>query len=877
MKNNKQAHPPQWAQRFLEWYCRPELLEDLQGDLNEYFERHCKQHGPAKAKLIYILDVLKFLRIYTIRKPEFFNLLIHWLMLGSYIKTSGRSILRHKLFSFINITGLAVSMSVGLLVIALVSDMLSYDSFHEKKERIFRVNTRDQRTESEPMNLACTSVRAGKKIEETIAGWEEITLMQRGFEKDAVIGSAVIPVSGLWADESFFNVFTFPFIQGDPATALKDPYSLVLTEKSALKLFGQTGVVGKSVKFDTSSYTVTGVMKDIPKLSHMRFEALVSFSTIELIKPDIGDGDFLSWENIYSTYIYLVLPENTDPKTFQTRLDKLSASENAGLQNRTINLKLQPLLEIPMGAHLTNPIGPGINKILLWILGGLASVIIISACFNYTNLSIARSLRRSREIGIRKVIGARKSHIMGQFISESVIIALLALTFSFLLFLFLRPRFLSLDVYLSDLLSLKLSVRLIFWFVTLAFLVGIAAGFLPALFFSRINSIQVLKDASTLKIFRHVSLRKILIVVQYTFSLIFITVTIIGYSQYRGFLTFDLGFTTENILNIKMNGTNNDRFVKELSEIPEVSDVSRSLIITSLGSIYGTQMKYKDLNDSAGVWLNFIDEHYLPLHKHTLLAGRNLYAKPENAEESEAIVNEQVLKRFDIGQRDPRKALGEQLVVDGKKLTIVGVLKDFHYGTLEEKIQPVVLRYFAGKTGGYVNAAISTKNLPSTLSRIEKAWKKADNAHPLEATFYDDQIEEAYSSFSVMIKVIGFLSFLAVCIASIGLFGMVVFTTETRLKEISIRKVLGASEGRLVYQLSKGFLMLLALAALIALPATYLFFEKVVLVNFAYHQPIGMIEILLGVAMVLMLAFLMIGSQTLKAARANPASILKNE
>ncbi len=874
MKEPTEANPPKWATWFLSLYCRPELLEDLEGDLNEYFVRNLKEKGPAKARWIYLLDVLKFFRSYTLKRPEFLNPFIQWIMIGSYIKTSGRSIVRNKLFSAINIIGLAVSMSVGLLMISFVSDLLSYDQLQEKKDQIYRVISTRRYGEEPPRSLASTSVKAGKKIRETMTGIEDLTILRRGFEGDAAVGESIVPLTALWADQSFFKVFTFPLLEGDPATALKEPYSLLLTERSAKKLFGNADVLGKSVRFDTVNYVVTGVLKNIPKLSHMRFEALVSFSTVELQKPNF-DGDFTSWETIYSNYVYLVLPDNSDPQTLQASLDKLSVQENAALENQKITLSLQPLNEIALGRDLSNPIGPVMMSGIVWILAGLALVVILSACFNYTNLSIARSLRRSREVGIRKVIGARKGHVLGQFIAESVIISLLALVFSALLFLFLRTQLLGVDPYLEDLVSLDISLKVILYFIALAVAVGVVAGFLPALFFSRINAIQVLKDVSSMKVFRHVTMRKAFIVVQYTFSLIFITTTLIGYNQYKHFLTFDLGFTTENILNIKMQGNKGDLLIKELAELPAVNEISKSRIVTSVGSIYGMDMKYK--NDSAGVWLNFVDEHYLPLHDHQLIAGKNFAARPKTAEESEVIVNEQVLKRFDITKQDPLKALGEIVTIDGKKLTIVGVLKDFHYGTVDNKIEPMLLRYSSEEPGGYLNVKITSQNLPATMASVENAWRKIDKVHPLDATFYTDQIERNYNQFSVMVKVIGFLAFLTVCIASMGLFGMVVFTTETKLREISIRKVFGATEGNLIYLLSKGFLFLLAVSALVALPSTYFFFDQIVLVNFPYHQPIGWGELLAGALGVMVIAMMMIGSQTLKVARSNPATVLKSE
>ncbi|MEP6734897.1 MAG: ABC transporter permease [Chryseolinea sp.] len=873
MKRNK-IGPPKWAEHFLKWYCKPEVLEDLQGDLNEYFERNIKYRGPRRARLIYVVDVFKFLRTYTIRRPKFIDLLIHWIMIGSYFKTASRSIVRNKLFSAINIIGLSIGMSVGLLVIAFIYDLTSYDDFHEKKDKIYRITTTDTRTNQFAMKLASTSVKAGKQIKETIPGIEDLTILRNGFGGDAATDERVVPMSGLWADESFLKIFSFELLQGDPSTALKEPYSIVLTEKAAIKIFGSTSALGKSLKFDTANYLVTGVLKDVPKLSHIRFESLGSFSTIEMQKPNM-DGDFLAWENIYMSYVYLTIPEQNTQASLQANLNLLSARQNANITNRKIELVLQPLKEISIGMHLQNEIGPTMNSIALWVLSSLAFIIIVSACFNYTNLSIARSMRRSREVGIRKVIGALKTHVVSQFVVESIIIALLALVFSFVFFLVLRTEFLSLDPYIGNLASLELTVKLIVGFVAFATFVGLLAGLLPAFFFSRINVLQVLKSSSSIKLFRHVNLRKTLMTIQYVFSLFFISSTIVGYGQYRSFLVFDLGFKTENILNIKLQGNKGERLIKELSELPGTDDISQSVLITSLGSNYGAQLKYK--NDSAGVMQNIVDVRYLPLHQHKLLAGMNFSQKPHGSRESEVIVNEQMLKRFNFGVKDPNAAIGETIVMDGKTLMIIGVMCDFHYETLEDEIVPTVFRNFADGGYQYLNVKISSTDLPATLASIESAWKKIDKVHPMEAKFYDDQIEEAYRAFSMMIKVIGFIATLTVCIASLGLFGMIVFTTETRLREISIRKVLGANDGSLVFLQARGFLFLLALSMLIASPLTYLFFDKVVLLNFAYHRSINLIELLAGSIVITVFALLMIGSQTIKAARSNPSQVLKTE
>lgn len=887
MKRRQQkTSPPRWAQRFLAWYCRPELLEDLQGDLNEYFDRHCKRKGVTRARLIYIIDVFKFARSYTIRKPDFVNALIHWIMIGSYFKTSVRSIVRNKLFSAINIIGLAISMSVGLLIIAFLSDLFSFDHFHTKGDRIYRVIDTHRFLDNPPIDLASTSVAIARRISETAPGIEDATILRKSFYGDVRYGDTTVPLDGLWATESFFKVFSFSLLKGNPSTALKEPYSVVLPEKEAKRLFGDADPMGKTIRMKSSfagfggsgeqgtEYTITGVMEDIPKFSHLQFGALASFTTIELIQKD--DQNFWRWDNVWSNYLYVVLREDTSPEAFLANVKKIGDQENTLLKNTSITFDLQQLYTIALGKDLSNQAGPAMDSSVAWIFGGLGFVVILSACFNYTNLSIARSMRRSREVGIRKVIGALRGHVLGQFLSEAVIISLLALVISLGLFVLLRSQFLSLSGQLNSIVDLQLSPWLLLWFVGLAIVVGMMAGILPAMFFSRIRAVQVLKDVSSLKVFRNVAMRKVLIVVQYTFSLIFIGTTIIGYKQYQHFLSFDLGFNTANILNIRLNGNNPDVVAKAFGEIPEISDLSRSTLVSSIGSYYGDFVKYTNSQDSANAYYNTIDERYIPLHGHKLLAGRNFVPKAEDAEENEVIVNEQLLKRFSIAQRDPAKAIGEIIKLGKKPLQIIGVVKDFHYGKVDNEVGPFMFRY-KSKEADYLNAKITSSDWPATLARMEKVWKTIDAVHPFQATFYDDEIEESYSEYSMMIKAIGFLAFLAITIASMGLLGMVVFTTETRTKEISIRKVLGASEGSLVYLLSRGFLFLLMIAALVALPATYYFFDKIILTSIVYRAPISIIELLIGAGIVAVIAFVMIGSQTLRVARSNPAAVLKAE
>jgi ABC-type antimicrobial peptide transport system permease subunit len=375
-------------------------------------------------------------------ETKFINLLINWIMIGSYIKTSGRSLMRNKLFSSINIVGLAISMSVGLLLIAFVLDLLSYDKFHKNGERIYRITNIATFKGEQGGKFASTSIKTGKLIREKVTGVEEVAIMRNDFSQDAKVGDNILPIRGFWAEPSLFRIFTFPMLEGNPETALKDPYSIVLTETAAKKLFGNESALGKAIKFETLDYQVTGVMKDVPFFSHIHFEALVSFSTVEQRSKD--DKGFEAWASMWSNYVYLLLPENADMGSIQSQLDAISREENLAEENARIQLELLSLHEIVVGEEFRRsmgpPLGPHMSPIVLWTLGGLAFVVVLSACFNYTNLSIARAMRRFKEVGLRKAIGAGKNQIRQQFLAEAILISLAALLLSYFIFLVLRPQ-----------------------------------------------------------------------------------------------------------------------------------------------------------------------------------------------------------------------------------------------------------------------------------------------------------------------------------------------------------------------------------------------------------------------------------------------------
>lgn len=878
MKERQPIEPPRWAQRFLRWYCRPELAEDLEGDLNEYFERNLNQFGPRRARLVYTLDVIKFLRSYTIRKPQ--PAMSNFTVLHNYFKTSTRNLYRNKLFSGINIIGLAIAMSVGLLLIAFLAELKSYDKFHRDYDRIYRVTNMHHRLSDEPSAYASTSVLAGRKIREQASGIEAQAMMRSFWDKDLKVGDKTVPMEGILADEGFFRVFSWEVIGGDPATALSELNSVVLTAKAAEKLFGTTDVVGKQVLVDTANYTVTAVISNPPLQSHLRFDMVGSFITLDTKRLADKDKNWMKWDNMWQNYVYLKLMPGTNPASLEPVFARISEEGNKTLDHETITIHLQPLSEIVLGPDMSNQVGPNFDQRLSWILGGLAFIVILSACFNYTNLSIARALRRTREVGVRKAVGASRGQVMNQFLFESVFISLIALLISFGIFVFLRPGFISLDRVFTDLVTLQPDRETYLYFSLLAVGVGLLAGFMPALFFSRLNSANILKDASGVKLFGHLGLRKALVVFQYVLSLGLIVAVSMGYQQYRYSLAFNLGFTTENIFNIELQGNNSEVVMRAMAQVPGVVDVSRSMYVPSTGMSWSGNIRYKDPTDSATLYYNYIDSSYLRIHNIQLLAGRTFQPGPKSTVRDAGIIINQKALHF-MGLQDPRDAVGEEVRIDGEPVTVIGVVRDFHHNTLHNPINNFAFRYYPpelpARWGGVTNLKVQTNNPQLLVSDLESAWKKIDAVHPFKGMFYEEKIQKAYDQLAGMMKILGFLAFLAISIASLGLLGMVVFTTETRLKEISIRKVMGASESNLVFLMSRGFMLLLGVAAVIAIPATYYLFDSVIFSNITYRAPVGLIDLLGGSLIVFALALTAIGSQTLRVARVNPAMTLRNE
>lgn len=879
MKKESQS-PPRWMNFILEFYCKKDLLEDLQGDLHEYYFRNLSK-GSFKANLIYFLDVLKFCRTYTLRKPKILGQMTFFYLFKNYFKTSIRSIARNRLFSFINIVGLAVSMSVGLLMITYISESLTSDDFHEKKDRIYRVtSTYSSITGGDPFDLASTSIFLGEKLQTEYTGIEKVLILRRNFNADIAKDDNIINVRGHYSTPEFFDVFTFPLIAGDPSTALVEPNSIVLTRKAAEKLFKDENPVGQIVLSGDESYTITGLIEDIPSNSHIQFEALASMATFTNRYRNDENTTVFDWRSIWMNHIYLLLDEETSPAVINANLAEIAEVENAKTDRFQITHKVENLSAISPGRDLSNQIGPTTTWVGIYQLGGLTLIIILSACFNYTNLSIARSLRRAKEVGIRKVVGASRSQVLSQFVFEAVLIAVFSLILACGLFILIKPEFVN-SVLDSRNIGMEFQLIHVIYFLVFALIIGFVSGILPSLILSKLKAISILTDVTKLRLFKGVNLRRVLIVFQFAISMALIIGATITYRQYQFSINYDLGFTSENVLNFELRNNDHEILMAELEKLPEVSAMSLSGMIPSTGEIWGERVKYNDPMDSVSIHVNFVNKDYPELHQLSFLAGGTFpYDLKEGDEQAKFILIDETFSKR-LGFEEPNDAVGEVIYIQNRiedvPVQISGVIADYRYTNLESETEPTALIQATYDDIQYINLLVSTTDVVGMMSKMEDIWSGVEKVHPFRAEFMDEQIQESYDSYRILFRIFLFLAVLAISISTMGLLGMAVFTTETRVKEISIRKVLGATEKNLVMILSRGFMFMLVISALIAIPSTYFFFSSVVLEDFTQRISIGFVELVPGVILILLVGLLTISWQTIKAAKSNPADMLRDE
>jgi putative ABC transport system permease protein len=801
-------------------------------------------------------------------------------MFKNYLKIALRNIKKQKVFSIINITGLALSMAICLMIIIYIKDQKSSDSFHEKKDRIVRVYTTDKDISySEIKGWATTPGSVAPHLLDNYSFIEDAVRL-RWMWGNVLYAGTTIPISGQYVEPSFFNIFSYELKSGNPETALNKPYSIILSEENADKFFGADDPINKTLTIEKlGDFTVTGVLKKMDQKSHFRFGALVSFSTVtSLENSGIFDTDMTSWSSFKRYYTYVLLKNEADLATFEKQLPQISNSIFPETDEGRFGLKLQPLMAINLGINLANSMPGTEHSFDIIFIPFVAILIIFLACFNYIILSIARSLKRTKEIGLRKVIGSRRSQIIKLFISETFVITFIALIAACFFILWLIPVFNGLDIIQQSKQQINIEQMkdpaLYIIFILFAIIVSLLAGLYPALYLSSFQPANALQGTSTTKGFSQLLTRKILMGIQFAVSLMAIIFIAYLYQLSLYWMTFDRGIASENFVNVYLKDVDHQTFKNEIIMNSNIKIVSFSNEIPIYGGFGILKLKTENMEKSRQATSYSIDPEFINNFEIKLISGRNFSGKFVTDIENAIIINERAAQVFELGS--PEQAIGKTVISDeNSRFTVIGIVKDFNFTFPDVPIDPLVLRY-QPEHFRIANISYMPGKKDEIKSYLEKTWKKLDKLHALDFKFFDDEQAELNASMTGPIKISGWTCGFVVLITLLGLLGMVTYTTEMKIKEIGIRKVLGASIPGVAYFLSKGYLKIILFSAIVALPGGY-FVSEVIMQNFAFRPNLSLWVLPIALLFILVLALITICSQTVRAAVANPVESLRYE
>jgi putative ABC transport system permease protein len=807
-------------------------------------------------------------------------------MIKNHLRIAFRNFLKHKGFSFINVFGLAVGIACCLLILLFVVDEVSYDRYHEKADRMYRAGLYGFISGNEFHGVITASPMAQTLVDE----YPEVEAATRarnyGYPvfryKDKVFSEEKV----FWVDPSFFDVFTVSFIQGDPETALENPETIILTRSMALKYFGDEDPMGKTINADRRrDYLVTGVIEDVPRNTHFHYDFLASLSTY----PDSRSPVWVS--NNFHTYF--VLKEGISAKAFEAKLEELvkkyvgpqiQAAAGISLEQffesgGAYSYFMQPVKDIHLRSHLDFEVEPNGDISYVYIFSIIALGILLVACINFINLATARSSNRAREVGVRKTLGSNKPQLVRQFLTETMLMSLLAVLLALLLVQLLLPVFNNLNgkqvaiPYLDNAFTIP-------FLLGLAVFVGLLAGLYPAFFLASFDPVAVLKTETPGSL-KKSKMRSVLVVFQFTVSIVLIVGTLVVQRQLSYIQNRDLGFNKEQIVIIKKTDDLSDQlkiFKQELLSNPNI------LGATNTGNLFGQPFGNSAFRPAQGsaedthlLWTFFTDEDFVETYQIEMAAGR-YFEEGREADIEAVVINETAVR--DLGLEDP---VGAQIVAlgstqaDEQRVPIIGVVRDFHFESLHTQIRPMILvPYGPNNRGRFLSVRIASENIGETMGFVEKTWKKFALNQAFEYEFMDEYFGRIYEAEHRTGRIFLYFSLLSIFIASLGLFGLASFVTAQRTKEIGIRKVLGASEPRIVALLSTQFTKWVLLGNVLAWPLAYLLMSRW-MQQFAYRQDISVLSFLWAFLIIFFIALATVSSQTLKAATANPANSLKYE
>ena len=798
-------------------------------------------------------------------------------MIKNYFKTAFRNLQRNKVYAFINIAGLSLGLACAMLIILYVKDEVSYDRFHSNGSNIYRIVTQSiDKNGGKGRKDGNTGFFQGPRFTANVPEIQSFVRLQSGYE-DIKVGTEIKSQDLLRVDSNFFSVFSFPLLSGDPKNCLKDPYAIVLSEEAAKTQFGTTDAIGRTIllKQDSSfvSYKVTAVAKKSPQNSSIKFEMLLPLK----VSAD-EEQNSENWFNFFLNTFVVLAPQagvqTTEAKigriyTADSKEAKKMLTEKYGPMDWNNEYQLQPFTDMHLSTELPaqNGLSNASNPMYAYILSGIALFILLIACINFVNLTVARSVKRAKEIGIRKVVGGDRRQLIMQFLGESFLLCIIAFVLALALVQLVLPMFNSLSNKALAL-SYLFDVKLIAGYIILFTITGLLAGFYPAIVLSGYNPVQTLYSRFNLAGKNY--LQKSLVVFQFALASFLIIATFTIYAQFNFLTTEKLGYDDSNLVLInKHNLKRNElKLLKdELMKNPNFVGVA-----PKNGGQWGTVAKIS--NDST-VQFSYetVDESYLPLLKIPLVQGRNFSTEFPFDSSNTVLVNEAFVEK--AGWKEP---IGQEVNFwfNNEKYRVAGVVKNYHYTSLNEKIGPQLFTMKGGNNYGMASIKIKPNTETESLKHIAQTFKKLFPINPYSYTFKNEQNLKNYEAEAKWKQIMLFGAVLTIFISCIGLFGLSVLSTEKRTKEIGIRKVLGASVNNIVVTLSGDFLKLVVIAMIIAIPIAWLTADKW-LQNYPYRIALDWWLFAIAGILVIMVALLTVSFQSVKAALANPVKSLRTE
>ncbi|MEQ8361916.1 MAG: ABC transporter permease [Cyclobacteriaceae bacterium] len=912
MPGNKQNTPPAFPRWLASKLIRDNYLEEFFGDLQEIYVDRVERKGKFRAGFMYWVDCIHLLLGFS--SSRIFKT-SHTMMLSNMFKIAWRNAIRQKQFTFLNVMGLTIGIATCFIIGLYVHNELTYDTFHEKGDRIYRVNQPliwgnwDEQFASTGPNVAIALREDAPEFEEVtrLLSLGEQTVNASDNDKEF---NLITEGHCYGADPNFFDVFSFEFLQGNPTTALLSPNTVVITEETAHRYFGTTDPIGKtlSVKQNDNSwldYNVTGVLASIPSQSHIQFDMLVSMSSF---KKDLDAGD---WKWIWTGFsTYGLVKEGTDVQGLIHRIQSIPPKWAAITTERIFNqtfeeytkgkawtLYLQPLSSIyASGSPDFHRFGPTGNPQIIKIFAAIGLLVLVLCCINFMNLATARSSNRAKEVGIRKVMGSERGTLIKQFVFESVLFVMVGTACGMVLAQLLLPGFnviagkqLSLVPYLTD--PMFIGVVLLF-----VLLLGTLAGSYPAWYLSAFKPIETLKGKASAG-FKGKGVRNGLVVFQFTISIALIICTFFVQKQLAYTSSLDLGFDKNNILqihNIEQLGFDTEVLKTKLASNPAITNIGKSF---GLPPNFWDGESYRPNGPSSEpIYVANIraDEDYLDLLELEFVAGHN-FKKASKADKLGVILNESAVKALGWGTPDTfdtDSPIGKTVIqafAPEATLEVIGVVKDFNFHSTKLQIEPLMiihpdnnLFWYYGFGASYLSmrlnpeAVKNTEDIKGVLSEVKAAILEIEESVPFKYSFMDEEFEKTFQTESVMSTILNIFTGMALIIACLGLFGLAAFSAEQRTKELGIRKVLGARVSQLVLLFSAEFTKLIVISILIASPIAYFLVDNW-LQEFAYRTPIDLWVFVVATASALTIALVTISYQSLTAAYKNPTETLKEE